>query len=429
MKIKNRICIFLAALAIVSCSKDDGNENIPQEPVDAVVSIATKAIGPTTKADGNVVGQKEERIESLSAYIFKADGRLAGYKRDAVAANEQSISEIKDILIKIVPDRTGSSSEQFTLILLANTNELKVNTLDDLKSATELGGDPAGYKVGTSVLPMVSAELTFTGVKKSGKDAHGNYTTNNWVLETGGNVVESETNATEIPLTRMMARIEVNQVIVNLSDKEYEGSTFALQTIALMNVRTGVDISLKGIGDFVKGYESDGYNYLPLKENGWWIPATDQSEEYKTTLVPMLSQSYDFGDGVYENTSTNGYKFGDPIANPSVVNPLFYRYIFPNSSISGGAAYETGLVVGGIFTYQSGKTALKHFIVKLNNPQEAVKGNQVLANTVYKVNILIQGEGSEDENHPQVTAGITATISVKDWVVIEQEEILPVKPE
>lgn len=422
MKIKNIIWIFLAALSFASCTKDNEGDNIPQEPVDAVISLTAVASNQKTKADANTVGRMEDWIKSLNAYVFKnTTGELAGYKRVEDLSLQSRISEIDGILIKIVPGADGKSTEQFTLVLLANIGDQTFNSLNDLKKATSLGGKLADYKVGSSFLPMVSEILTFTGVKKSEKNPSGGYTTNNWVNDGGGTVAEIKNEATEVRLTRMVSRVEVDEVSINLSGTDYEGSTFSLKTIALVNVRTGVDVLRQGIGSYVKGYQSTGYNYIPVKDKGWWIPTT-AAETYTTTLEPSLSQSYTFA-----GIANGEYTFDEYNAS---TNPQFFRYVFPNAKISAGAEYETGVVVGGIFKYQSGKEALKHFIVKLNDPNASDKSPEVLANTVYKLKISIEGEGSEDENHPQETAGIKATITVKDWEVIEQNENLPpIKPE
>ena len=47
---------------------------------------------------------------------------------------------------------------------------------------------------------------------------------------------------------------------------------------------------------------------------------------------------------------------------------------------------------------------------------------KVVGNFIYKLKITITGEGSKDENHPELNAHVAATIEVADWKVIEQTE-------
>lgn len=438
MKIKNILLLSLSLLVFASCSKDDDGTVVQREPVDAVVSVKAVATSQKTKAEGKVIGN-EEFIQTLTAYVFDKDGNLAGTGTKTAENDKSSVGDIDGILIRITPGSDGiTSADNYKMVLLANTNvaSMSIKSLTDLKNATGLGNAIGTYKVGTSYMPMVSDELILSGIKKSEKNASGNWTTNNWASKGGGAVKESSDDATEIPLTRMLARVEVSSVTVNLKDglTAYEGATFNLKTIALMNVRTNADYTLKGIGDYVKGYQSDGYKYFPEgADSGWWLPVDKDdnvAEDGKTgtetcAVVEELSQEYDFGaDGAF-NEETE-YVFGDPIKNPTVKNPAFYRYIYPNSTKESGAKFETGLVVGGEFVFQGGKKATKHFIVILRDPKGI---REVLPNTVYQVAVYIQGEGSEDENHPQKTTEVTATITVKDWEEIKQfEDLGPITP-
>ena len=443
MKIKNILLLSLSLLVLASCSKDDDGTVVQKEPVDAVISVMATAVLQKTKAEGAVIG-KEEFIQTLTAYVFDSKGVLAG-SGTATSLGNNSVSEIEGILIKITPGSDGiTSADSYKMVLLANTNvaSMSIGSLDDLKKATGLGNAIGTYKVGTSYIPMVSDELTLSGIKKSERNASGNWTTNNWASKGGGAVKESSAEATEIPLTRMLARVEVSSVTVNLKDGltgsgnvAYEGATFNLKTIALMNVRTNADYTLKGIGDYVKGYQSDGYKYFPDgADSGWWLPVdkdnnvaeNGQTGSETCDVVKELSQEYDFGAAGAFNEEEE-YVFGDPISNPAVKNPAFYRYAYPNSPKASGAKYETGLVVGGEFVFQGGKKATKHFIVILRDPKTGIR--EVLPNTVYQVAVYIQGEGSEDENHPQKTAEVSATITVKAWDPIKQEEDLgPITP-
>lgn len=47
---------------------------------------------------------------------------------------------------------------------------------------------------------------------------------------------------------------------------------------------------------------------------------------------------------------------------------------------------------------------------------------EVLMNHVYKLNITITGEGSENEDDIKLNAHVAATIDVAPWNVIEQNE-------
>lgn len=418
MKIKNILLLSLLALSFASCSKEDDPGIEQQEPVDAVVSFIAKATTqPGTKAEGTPTDTK---IYSLNAYIADTDGNVVGYGRKGAIEGEsgfssdKTVDKIDGILVKIVPNLNAT----YKAVLIANIADCQVKNLNEIAGKAGLDKAIEKYAAGDKALPMVRT-LNISGLKESEKQ-NGVYVTNNWIDNAGGAVKDTQGAATAVELTRMLARVTVNKITVNLSGYEpIEGqqATFKLETLSLVNVRSGADLELKGIGAYVKGYQSSQYVFKP-QDTGWIIPSDGNGNlegaenVTKGAIVPGLSGSI---SASAENTKTY-----------SAADLGFTRYIFPNGAKVDSDVqnlYETGLVIGGKFQRAPGyPEELKHFRVYLRDSNASDALRRVVANTSYLLDITISGEGSGDENHPQDNLDIIVTITAEGWEPMEQEE-------
>lgn len=216
MKIKNILLLSLLALSFASCSKEDDPGIEQQEPVDAVVSFIAKATTqPGTKAEGTPTDTK---IYSLNAYIADKDGNVVGYGRTGAIEDEsdfnaeKTVDRIEGILVKIVPNLNA----KYQAVLIANIADCQVKKLNEIVGKAGLDKAIGNYAAGDKALPMVRT-LEISGLKESEKQGDG-YVTNNWINNADDGVVKRTAEETEaVELTRMLARVTVNKITVNLS--------------------------------------------------------------------------------------------------------------------------------------------------------------------------------------------------------------------
>lgn len=418
MKLRNLFLASLAVCTMASCSKDDDANNGPREQVNAQISFVATTLTQQTKAsiagtlDEADTKTNETRVGSLTAYVFKKGGALAA-RETFTAEQGKTISEIKHITVKVTPGNTAAiaTEDEFQMVLVANGETVNPSSLDDLKDKV-LTSTIETYTPGTSDLPMISGVIEFKGlvplVQEDGSNKE------NWVANTGNvTILDEEADApsssyTAISLTRMIARVQVDQLTIDIQ-KNYKGAIFTLGTLALANVRplaTATDGVKSGNDEYYKGYESNNF----IADAGWISPNSSK----KTALCKTYAEN----QPSYSESSTGGATtFIADFTAENNKDKQFVAYAFPNSS---DATYYTGLIISGKFQrYEGAPEELKHFRVILQHPDGSSK---VEGNYIYKLKITITGEGSKDENHPELNAHVAATIDVAPWNVIIQEE-------
>ena len=442
MKLRN---IFLAGLAVctmASCSKDETIDYSQMGEVDAYVSFtATSALSTkaTVDSENKELLDGEKYINSLTAYVFKDAAtddqkKLAGVKHitmedaDAALKGDFGLQAINHVVVKVTPNAEGTSStDQFVAVLVANCEKLNVSSLAGLKSATITGNistyEPSKVASTSVFLPMVSAEIPFGGLVPN-ITVNGETTTytENW-LQGGSANIEHQTsdegdptsipkNLTSISLERLVARVQVEKLIFNL-EQNYPGATFELDTLSLVNVRPTSTIK-GGNGQYVKGYQSDGY----AKSQKWICPSSETEQtlakEYTYEAFSGSNVSVDFtNDALYKNDKFCVYAFSNeevPEGQEDVAD----------GATTDNNIYQTALLISGKFKRSSDAPAeTRHFRVLLKDQDQPVK---VLKNHVYKLTVTITGEGSPNEDEILLNAHVAAQITVAPWNVIEQNE-------
>lgn len=419
MKLKNICWSWLAIALLASCSDHDGPAPDPvpdpNVPLEASVSFAA-ASSLQTKAgetDVNLINAKEKFVNTLTAYIFQDTGgsdeskTLLGHGT-AVSQDGVSVDAVKHIVIKVSPGKTfeAASDDQLIAVLVANaeTTALPAN-LKELKEMV-LTKPVDTYIPGKSYLPMASNEIAFTGVVPIVINADGSRTyRENWIDDSGSVKVSAESTSDsgvapegldKIELVRLVARVQVEELIMSIKG-EYPDATFTLTDLALVNVRPTASW-VTGVGDYVKGYQSD--NYVPADK--WISPdAAVKSSLVKTYQIPLQGNQ----------TVTFGAQ-GQP--------DKFYCYIFPNAF---GAPYQTALLIAGkLKRHANAQEEVKHFRVILQDTKDGEQAVQVKRNHVYKLNVTVVGEGSGNEDQVETSAYVSASITVGEWTVITQVE-------
>lgn len=421
MKLRN---IFLAGLAVctmASCSNDEAIDYSQIGEVDANVSFGITSALQTKAADDKEAIKDEGQVRSLNALIFKGTDDNAVFvtsKKETVATG--TISEIKHLTVKVTPTSDGTSStDEFIAVFLGNC-ELASNpkTLGDLKKIV-LTKKAEAYVIG-DLLPMVSKEVKFNGLRPIIKNEDG--TTDyfeNWVKNGGGvvaNTTASETDPTTPPaeylttdhvvLTRLISRVQVESVTLKLTG--YPGASIELKQIALANVKTESTFNA-GAGDYVRGYKSAAYSAVQ-----YWIDPVSKVNNYYA--------SAEYSGIKADNGQTTGETFVDD-------NERFVKYIFSNprrtatntSAAHEDGIYETGVILAVDFTNAAGTTTRNHMRVLLED-NGATDVPEVLMNHIYKLKITITGEGSPNEDDILLNAHVAGQIDVEPWKVITQEE-------
>lgn len=432
MKLRNLFLSTLIVCVCASCSKDDDSIKGPVEPVDAYISIAatsltqTKAALPTLREESTGetpktdIGSDDEKfISTLTAYVFKneeGDQSLSAIGT-AKSENDQSVTEITHIPIKVTPDQTDPtkpSSSKFIVILVANGKLLTPKNLEEFKKLTLT--DDISTCIDNKRLPMVSESIPCEGlipiVKGAGEDGTSTIYAENWVTKDGKIVpVKDQTtdpsskpdNVTPIELTRLVARVQVDNITFNYPD---ELAQFELENLSIVNVHSTSTFE-EGNGEYVRGYKSDKYS--PADE---WISVNSPIKE-------NLAQAY---EGCILGKSGNASESIDwSVEAIKSKYPQFISYAFSNPE---KVAHGTALLISGQFIRNLNAPDVKetrNFRVFLDDPKDS-EGPMVKRNHIYKLNVTITGEGSSNEDKIELNAHVSAEITVANWSIIEQTE-------
>lgn len=438
MKLRSLFLSTLVVCAFASCSKDDDGIKGPVEPVDASISFAATTLAQTKAEEDAEKKNNETFINELHAFIFKVPAvedntdeskmMLVGEGKVSSKDNENnSVTTINHIIIKVTPnikDQTKASTDIFKVVLVANPGvSLNPKNLAELKGAT-LTKSIAEYPyVDSPYLPMVSDVIEITGIVPIIKDAEGTTTHNeNWIDGKGNVVVEEikgesiskPITAGTIPLTRLVARVQVESIKSRIHEA-YEGSSFELTNLSLVNVRplaTMEDGINSGDYEYVKGFESVNYG----KYDGGWI--------YPDFTGDNLIKQYE--SALSKKITGVTFSVDNPSWIPDEGTEKFYSYAFPNVSPNTEDIadikdyYYTALLITGIFKRNAtAEEEVKNFRVIL---KDGTEDPQVKRNNVYKLTVTLTGEGSSNENKIEMNAHVSTEIEVAKWFVVKQNE-------
>lgn len=439
MKLRNLFLSTLVVCAFSACTKDDDGIQLPVEPVDASISFATTTL-TQTKAGNDTEGSenknKETFVNELYAFVFKVpngetnEGKmtLVGSGK-ATSADGESVMTINHIIIKVTPnpqDEKLASKDEFKAVLVANPGSAfstkSFASLADLKAAT-LTNSIENYPFEDSpYLPMVSEVIEVTNIVPIIKGETTTYN-ENWVSTKNTVTVPSNDDkevtkpkdAGTIELVRLVARVQVEQIISKIHEA-YEGSSFELTNLSLVNVRplaTMVDGKGDGTYEYVKGFQSENYT-----EYDRWIYPAFKDQLITDNHKKALSKEY------------QGVTFSNEMDSWTPIDDKFYSYAFPNYSVPGQnldlisePPYNTALLITGLFKRNAADNVgtVKNFRVILQDKtlQEPI---QVVRNNVYKLVITLTGEGSSNEDKIELNAHVSAEITVNPWNVVYQKE-------
>lgn len=407
MKLKNLVFGLMAAVAFTACSDNDDYQL--KGDVDASISFGVSA-DLTTKADPNAKDW-EANIKELTAIVFDMDGKLVAIQKQVPAAGQATVDTVKHIKVKIADYTPGNvSTTQFQIVLVANAHEQVkgVTSLANFKKLTTLGIANYNFNAAADAkpnLPMASQIMTISGLKKSEDGVE------NWVDGGTGPVKYGDHDAeTAFPadcglvnMIRLVSRVELVSLSTDFKGT-YAGATFVLDSVYLVNVRNTSLFASYGSISTAAPYKFD-HKTATFQRGG---PATfeviDQLINPAGDLVGILGDKY----GV--NLKTNTY----PGAKEE-----FVAYMFENQKQTGN--YSTRLYLSGeLILANNVSKGTKYYSIELDDSEE--KYPFVTANTVYKINATITGEGSDKPDEPLKNACIAAKVVVLPWNVVNQIE-------
>lgn len=475
MKLKHLFLTALVVGSLASCSKDDDGPNEPvYQQIDSYLSITATPDNKTVTKGGTAEpgdpdredgASNEQTINNISAVVFYCDAagtpsELATIKKidDPVVKEDGSI-EIRDIKIKVAAQEAGNiSTTVLKLFLLANI-EVASNVTDYKTFSTSYfkGIDEYDFnkvmKSGTEAqevyLPMSSAGLVVKGLV-AGTDY------NNWV-EANEKVVNTEkkenstdelikdtqnkyTNTARIPLTRYVARVQLESLTANF-DGNYENATFTLTQVSLANVSNASKYIALDNGS-LQHVEMNGENYSREAFYRGFPVEINRADYYLARGKydkNIFSKSY---GTINEGTATNGIEFTgkdavtfkdktDPKNDNTNEMAQFYVFEFQNIPMTADLPDEsnvavtanninTMLIITGLWDNGYIKEE-RNFRIPIRH-SNAENDYQIKRNYIYKVHATLTGEGTPNPDKNMLNANVSFSIEVQPWVVIKQIE-------
>lgn len=431
MKLKNLFLASLAVCTMASCSKDDDGISGPQE-VDAYISFASttdvmvkSSIEKPNDSDKTGTG-KEAKVQSLTAYVFDANGKYVISKHVSLAANalagtkgedfstegtgaDESIKSIRGIHVKVEKPNTGTiSATKFKVVFLANMAPISATTLDGLKAATTPSINTFNASaVGASYLPM-HAEVDVTNLTPSTDSEHilnWYKTSSTWDTTqkaAAGNVSHAgkiPAGAGAVTLTRSIARVQFTSLSANFTALQYQNLSFAIDSIYLANVRETAT---------VVGTENTKASYFR--------GGPDKFEIIQKLIDPTAGNT---------NSNLLNKYTGKTLSNSNSLDTEalgFDKYINVNSPTSIDQGYQTRLVITGTLSDGSKPLGRKYFHIPLKLPKSSAGIGNVDSNKFFKIIATITGEGSPNPDEILENACIDFAVKVVNWVVVEQIE-------
>lgn len=494
MKFKHLFLTALAVASLASCSDDDGPDAPVFQQVDTYLSIqATPNMGLSSKS-GNVTRtvadgddtesgtDREQFINTLTAFVFNEDGSLAGVGKATAAENEgNSVERIEKILVKVNALKVGDvSTTTLKIVLLANITGIQTPaTLEELQgmafsgistySFNTLHGDGDTYK--NAALPMSSSIVEVKGniiagtaynnwieIKSEGTDVTwvgaDDYKVNmddsgKPMLGDDGLPTISSTdsydkisvnNENKIALTRYVARIQLESLSTAFTDNNVNAS-FQLKSVAVANVSNasryfsetnGFQYILGTISEEATGGNYDATNAFfrgypeEFERADYYLAKGSVSDafiyDYSSKEISINNQSDEVT--FYDKTRVKDDSYEVTASEPEMAQ--FYVFEFNGYKINKDETEEqidkgisTLLVIVGDITNNGITKKNRSFRIPIEHQTGSYA---VKRNYIYKVNATLTGEGTDNPDKNMLNAYVSFTIHVEDWKVVKQTE-------
>ena len=367
--------VALAAFAAASCNKNASPVDVPgveqNEPTGNIKIVLNTSDEPSTKALSSAAA--EDKINTVQVFIFnKATGKCEKSQYEQITGNVTGTHTIN------LTSLTGLKE------VWAIVNSPRVTNVPDLNALKQKVSD--------------LSDNTITGLTMTG------FNDNVDVKETNANVASQQNVVTNAPIDvyRLGARISLQNVTVDFTNTDLQGTTFAVTGLYMKNVvgKIRLDGASTGAGIDL-GQVASWYN-MCNQTNVLNAPAAIQA---LTKDMPLSVNCNSAG-----TATTMGYSW----------------YVYPNATTLDQDTYADGISVPR-------RTRL---VIKAHLSGTSVGGAvdrdtyyvfsipEIKRNYAYNItNLKITAEGKPDDNtaEPTNSGKMEVTITVKGW---EHEETL-----
>lgn len=367
----NKIIFALLTLTVLAACSNDSDEPKRVSGPKAMLSVAVKALDPTTKAvdDPNAL-PGEMNINHLTALVFDETGtQRIGYKSEAITTTDGTgtLEEIETIQVKaqivVIANAPADAFEQ------VETLEECRSVLADLQSQRR-----TNLTMSTSV---IASEEPLA--------AEGNYIG-----------FEDKTNINNLDkpvlLTRIAARIDVKSIGVSFTEDRLKGRTVRIDGLYIANAKTASNFfSLEEWG----GVEAEGHlAYGPGAEAAEGVIAEGAAAADYLTASPA--------EAIKDGTS---------------VSNVISWYTFEN--LSGTA--PTQIVIKATLLAEGNapeETAYFHTVINPNGKNLRYDHDYIKRNYIYRL-VFVFSDSSFNGKEPEAT--VNCLIEVLPWNVVSQD--------
>lgn len=364
---RNKIYILLlSGLLMASCSKEEQPSPTPGgEDALVTVSVAVDGVAKTKAESETQPGdEKENAIKKLTVvFIDAARNEVIGHTYKEMTSSESE----KKVTVAL---KTGI----YKMLVMANTKEVNSfipkDYYDLIASLPEQGGEN-GF-----VMSNIVRDVEIKAIEDNNKNE-------NKISET---------------VKRVVGRVDLSKLDVNWKDedlKKIDGLEFRLTQVFLANVRP-------------KSYLFDMTSW------GFDISTDKHSMEIKDGYLCGIGNYVEGGDIAKGNVKDDNLNQEDFVTNPDGSNQteLARFYAMTNSykgSENVAGEYPVILYIKGDLYDGAGNAVLRNRYYRI----KLAKGVQ--RNTIYKIEVTIEGKGSPEPGDNKDNVKMSVTISVETW--------------
>lgn len=367
---RNKIYILLlSGLLMASCSKEEGSSPVPGgEDAFVTVSVAVDGVAKTKAEPETQLGDKKENaIKNLTVvFIDAARNEVIGHAYKNVTDGEADNNKVTVAL------KTGT----YKMLVMANTKEVN------------------------SFVPKEYYDLK-TSLSDQGRDDK-DFVMSNIARNV---VINPKENKIDEKVKRVVGRVDLSKLDVNWKDedlKNIDGLEFRLAQVFLANVRP--NSYLFDMLDWKFETGTDGNHPMEIKDG----------------YLCGIEEYFYGGDIAEGNTKDENLNkdFSKAVIKPSEDNhtDLAHFYAMTNSDTK-EADYPVILYIKGDLYDGEGNAVLtnRYYRIKL--------ANGVQRNTIYKIEVTIEGKGSPEPGDNKENVKMSVTINVETWEGVRLDTI------
>ena len=366
-----------------SCSSDDTLSQGGQGGVLTVSVTPSNAVNTNTRAaaTGEITNATENTVNRIAVGVFKSDGTVVKIVDQATTSNgiELTASDLQDgekVLVAV-----NAPANTFDGVTKDTEFKDKTLTIAQALWGAHTGDASADSKADNNHIPMY------------GEGAISNAGT--------------QTFTANVNVYHLVSKVSLQSIKVDLKGA-YSNATFQPTEIFMSNVPSALGFSMANTTSSYT-YPTDGVTY----ESGEQTTDGPASTTVKASAYPYLSTGALTWDA---NTAGSAKTYTES-------KPVFYT--MPNNKTAGAKDGATFLVIKGKFT-NGGSSDVCYYPVYLNyntNSNTVPDGGteKVLSpNYNYKVNVVINGKGSDSPTTPVDNSAATVNISAQNFVDADQ---------